>query len=156
MSSSPPPSLATLVTENCRQLFCSVMLKTNHQVRDIKEFSLSCVHKSHGVYGSFGFFPSNQVLASSALARVESPRTRWGGGGRGEGRRKLRGSGRMELFFRGTPGTGEDDRAGGVTGAHGAVGSRTKTRWPRCASGVDLSAMEVAPKCHPGWGLPLG
>lgn len=54
----------------------SVMLKADHQVRDTEDFSLSCVHKSHGVYGSFGFFPSNQVLASSALARVESPRTR--------------------------------------------------------------------------------
>lgn len=38
--------------------------------------TLSCVHKSHRIYGSFGFFPSNQVLASGALARVESPRTR--------------------------------------------------------------------------------
>lgn len=128
-------------------LLVSAMLKANHPVREAKEFLLSCVHEPHGVYGSFGFFPSNQVLASSALARVESPRTRWRGWGRREGRCELRRGGRMKLFFRWTSGTGEDNWAGRVTRAHGTEGRQDKEKMTQvcmCASRVHMSAIKVS------------
>lgn len=43
-----------------------------------KELLLPCIHKSHGVNGSFWLFPSNQVLASGTLAGIESSRPRGG------------------------------------------------------------------------------
>lgn len=127
------------------------MLKANHPAR-AKEFLLSCVHKAHGVYGSFGFLPPNQVLAGRALARVEGPGAgrRGGGGGRGEGRCKLRG-GRMELFFRGASGTGEDHWAGRVSGTHGTEEKRDREKGPQCDVCTPESTQQRS-KCHPGQG----
>lgn len=85
-----------------------------------KGLLLSWIHKAHRVYSPFRFFPSNQVLASSPLARVESPRTRRGGRGRGERRYELWGSGRMRLFLGWTSGTSENNGTCWVPRAHGA------------------------------------
>lgn len=38
----------------------------------------------------------------------------------------------MQLFLRGTPGTGEDDRAGRVAGAHGAEEKQGKDKGHVC------------------------
>ena len=110
----------------------TVMWKAKHLARAATESLLSGVHESHGVYGSFGFLPSNQVLAGSALAGVESPRT--GGGGRGgwEGRSELRGGGRVKFFLRWTSGAGEDHRAGGVARAHGTEERRDRDKTAEC------------------------
>lgn len=142
------PALCLLVCSKCPQTFLfSVMLKANLPVREAKEFLLSCVHEPHGVDGSFGFFPSNQVLASSALARVESPRTRRRGRGRREGRCELWGGGRMKLFFRWTSGAGEDDGAGRVPRAHGAEGKQDKNNVTHvcvCAFEGHMPAIKVS------------
>lgn len=87
-----------------------------------KGLLLSWIHKAHRVNSPFRFFPSNQVLAGSPLARVESPRTRRGGGGRGERRCKLWGSGRVRLFLGWTSGTRVNNGTCWVPRAHGAGG----------------------------------
>ena len=122
----------------------TVTWNAKRPAREATESLLSRVHKSHGVYGSFGFLPSNQVLAGGALAGVESPRP--GGGGRrgGEGRSELRGGGRVKFLLRWTSGTGEDHRAGRVSRAHGTEEGQDREK----TMGVCVCASWGRPASH--------
>ena len=122
----------------------TVMWNAERPAREATEPLLSRVHESHGVYGSFGFLPSDQVLAGSALAGVESPRA--GGRRGGEGRGELRGAGRLKFLLRWASGTAEDHRAARVSRAHGAgeAGRRRNDAGLCAPPGVGLPATKAS------------